>query len=261
LQTQSDLLSSADMSTLPFDDLTDVYDAMIDWPKRLAGEAPFFRELFDLADVRAVLDAACGTGRHAAMFHSWGLRVEGADVSPNMIRRARASFGEPQGLRWSIRGFDQPVVPPGSFDAAVCVGNSLALAPDVSTAERAVRQLLAAARPGGAVVIHLLNLWSLPEGPIVWQKCRSAALPQGESLIIKGVHRSGARGYVDLLIASPDGGPWRHAESVPLVGLEAEQLAAAARDAEATSVELLGGYGRQPYDRDTSVDLILVARR
>ena len=29
-----------------FDDLTDVYEAMINWPKRLAHEEPFFHGLF-----------------------------------------------------------------------------------------------------------------------------------------------------------------------------------------------------------------------
>ena len=30
-----------------FDDFADVYDAMIDWPKRLAHEEPFYRRLFE----------------------------------------------------------------------------------------------------------------------------------------------------------------------------------------------------------------------
>ena len=70
-----------------FDDLTDIYDAMIDWPKRLAHEGSFYRRVFEQHDVRSVVDVACGTGRHAAMFHSWGLRVEAADLSPAMIDR------------------------------------------------------------------------------------------------------------------------------------------------------------------------------
>ena len=94
------------MSETSFDDLTDVYEAMIDWPKRLNAEAPFFRRLFEKHNVKRVADVACGTGRHAAMFHSWGLEVEGSDISPNMIDRARETFREPAGLRWAVRGFD-----------------------------------------------------------------------------------------------------------------------------------------------------------
>src|SRR5690242_5485095 len=122
------------MSQTPFDDLTDVYEAMIDWPKRLGVEAPFFRGLFERFHVKRVADIACGTGRHAAMFHSWGLEVEGSDLSPNMIARARDTFGEPGGLRWTVRGFDRPPGENGSSDAVTCLGNSLALAGDLAAA-------------------------------------------------------------------------------------------------------------------------------
>ncbi|MCR4415548.1 MAG: class I SAM-dependent methyltransferase, partial [Thermoguttaceae bacterium] len=136
------------MGLLAFDDLSDVYEAMIDWPKRLANETPFFRRLFDAVQARSVLDVACGTGHHAAMFHSWGLRVEGADASPRMIERCRARFGESDRLGFVVRSFDQLAAAPEPFDAVICVGNSLALAPDAATAGRAVAAMFGAVRPG-----------------------------------------------------------------------------------------------------------------
>ena len=125
-----------------------------------------------------------------------------------------------------MRGFGEPILPSEPFDAVVCVGNSLALAPDRATAETAILQMLAALRPGGLLVVQLLNLWRLPDGPCVWQKCRCAMLPlssplppgegQGEGrrialrasspatevLILKGVHRCDSRGYVDLAVVN-----------------------------------------------------------
>ena len=244
-----------------FDDLTDIYEAMIDWPKRLAHETPFYRRWFERCGVRSVVDVACGTGRHAAMFHDWKLRVEGADLSPNMIDRARRQFGEPPGLRWVVRGFDAPIDPAEPFDAALCVGNSLALAPDTATVGRTVEQMLAAVRPGGLIVIHVLNLWRLPDGPCVWQKCQAALLPQGEVLIVKGIHRCGGRGYVELLVADRAHGTQIHSESVPLLGLEAAELQQMLRRAGAAEVPCFGGYQEQPYDRLTSVDLLLAGRK
>ena len=249
------------MTSLPaFDELTDVYQSLVDWPKRLAHETPFYRELFAAAGVRRVVDVACGTGQHAAMFQSWQLDVEAADIAPQMIDAARSSFGEPPGLRWVVRGFDEPVSQPGSFDAAVCVGNSLALAPDATTASRAIGQMLSAVRPGGVVVVHALNLHSLPDGPCVWQKCLRVAMPRrGEVLILKGVHRYGLRGFVDLVVADAAGGTMLHSESIPLLGFGGDALAAIARQAGAASTELFGGYQQQPYDPNRSVDLLLVA--
>jgi SAM-dependent methyltransferase len=244
-----------------FQDLTDVYEAMIDWPKRLAHEAPFYRRRFGHYGVGSLVDVACGTGQHAAMFHSWNLRVEGADLSPAMIDRARASFGEPAGLRWVVRGFDQPIGADGSFDAAVCVGNSLPLAPNMAAARQAVGQMLAAVRSGGLLVIHVLNLWRLPDGPCVWQKCRRAALPQGEAVIVKGVHRCGTRGYVDLIVTELAADAPMQTECVPLLGLEAADLESMARAAGAGEICFFGGYEDQPYDRHQSTDLLMVAKK
>lgn len=178
-----------------FDDLTDVYEAMIDWPKRLAHEEPFYRRMVESARAKSVVDVACGTGHHAAMFHSWGLQVETEDVSPSMIRRAQRTFGHPPGLFWLVRGFEQPI--PGSFDMAICVGNSLALAQDQGAVGRAIRQMLLAVGSRGLAIVHLLNLWRLPDGPCVWQKFQCATLPRNDVIIAKAVHRSGTRGYVE----------------------------------------------------------------
>ena len=248
------------MPSQPFDDLSDVYEAMIDWPKRLAHEEPFYRQLFERIGARSVVDVACGTGRHAARFRSWGMRVEGADLSPQMIQRARQAFGESDELRWVVRSFDQPIQPAQAFDAAICVGNSLALAPDRDTVNRAIGQMLAAVRPGGAVVVHVLNLWHLPDGPCVWQKSVRTRLARGEVLIVKGVHRCGGRGYVEVVVTELNTGRMQ-SESAAFWGLEADELARMARQSGAAQCHLFGSYLQEPYDRQQSQDLILLAER
>ncbi len=240
-------------------DLADVYEAMVDWPKRLANEGPFYRRWFERVGVESLVDVACGTGHHAAMFHAWGLRVEGADLSAGMIERARAQFGEPAGLRWRVRGFDQPITRQEPLDAAICVGNSLALAPDVATVERALAEMAAAVRPDGLLVVHVLNLWRLADGPCMWQKCRRARLAQGEMLIVKGMHRCATRGYVDLVVTALDGNVQMQSESVPFLGLETAELERMVRSAGAREVQFFGGYQDQPYDRQQSVDLLMIA--
>lgn len=247
------------MKTTLFDDLADVYEAMIDWPRRLAHEEPFYRRLFDELGARSVVDVACGSGRHAAMFHGWGLRVEAADVSRAMVERAKANFGEPAGLRWLVRGYDEPIEADEPFDAAVCIGNSLALAPDMETATRAVGRMFDAVRSGGAVAIHVLNVWRFPEGPVTWQKCVRSTLPQGDVTIVKGVSRSGGHGFVQLVVTTWEEKPVLAAESVPFWGLEPAGLEEMARSAGASRVECFGDYRDGPYERAQSGDLIMIA--
>jgi len=247
---------------LMFQDLADLYDALIDWPKRLANEEPFYRELFGRVGVRRVLDAACGTGRHAALFHSWGSHVEGADLSPGMIARCRQQFGESDSLRWIVRAFDEPIVTPPPFDAVLCVGNSVALAPDAATVARAVRQMLSATRAGGVCVLQALNLWHLPDGPCVWQKCKTVHVGADQHLLVKGVHRAGSRGFVDLvdLTITPSGATPRY-DSGAFLGLEAAELTSVARSAGARAVQCYGSFQRAPYEREQSQDLIVVSEK
>jgi len=249
------------VTTSRFDDLTDVYAAMIDWPRRLGNDEPFFRQLFDEVGARRVADVACGTGHHAAMFHSWGLEVEADDISPNMIDGARRNFGEPDGLTWSVRSFEQPIPVDEPLDAVTCLGNSLALAGDLATAERAAGSMLDALRPGGLLVLHVLNVWRLPDGPCLWQKCLRSELPQGECLITKGVQRVGDRAFVQLIVARLEAPSEFQSESVPFLALEAEELTGFVQAAGATSIQVFGNQKAQLFQRDSSVDLIVVAKK
>jgi SAM-dependent methyltransferase len=258
-----------------FDDLTQVYEAMIDWPKRLANEAPFFRQHFERAGVMRVADVACGTGHHAAMFHAWGLDVTGIDLSPQMIERARAHFGESDRLRWRVRPFDEPLKTAHSFDALVCVGNSLALAPDLQAARRVLQHMFDAVRPdGGVVIVHVLNLYKLPDGPCVWQKALRTTIASERVIVLKGVHRSGDIGRVEMAILATDNAAdaaadaadadrklLRTSQSVPFLGLRANDLQSVAVDNGSTELRLFGNYHDQPFDSATSTDLIMVALR
>ncbi|MCH7872887.1 MAG: class I SAM-dependent methyltransferase, partial [Planctomycetes bacterium] len=165
------------------------YDALINWQRRLERETPFYRRLFEQVGVERVLDVACGTGRHARMFHSWGLTVEGADVSPEMLAHCRDQTEKSDTLRWVERSFDQPAPAGAPFDAAICVGNSLAIAPDLKAVGEVLRAMTASVRPGGALVIQVLNLWRIAEGSITWQKCGRIQDDDGDRIFLKGIHR------------------------------------------------------------------------
>ncbi len=238
------------------------YDALINWQRRLERETPFYRRLFERLGVKRVLDVACGTGRHARMFHSWGLTVEGADVSPEMLAHCRSQTGESDTLRWVERSFDQPAPAGAPFDAAICVGNSLAIAPDLKAVGEVLRAMTASVRPGGALVIQVLNLWRIAEGSITWQKCGRIQDDDGDRIFLKGIHRSGACGYVEVatLTLSEDDvdGQYRTAT---ILAIERDDLIGLAEAAGAAECVTYGGYDDSPYDRQGSTDLILVARR
>ena len=253
---------SSSNAPAPFEDAA-YYDALIDWPKRLAREGPFFKKHFEAVSARRVLDAACGTGRHAAMFHAWGLEVEAADLSAAMIAHGRRTHGEPPTLRWVQRSFAEPTGAPGAFDAAVCLGNSLALAQEPAERDRVCAALWDALRDGGVCILHVLNLWHVPDGPTQWPKCVRVELAGRDHVLLKAMHRAGDRGYIDLidLHLSAEGGVEHRTESACFAGIEAERLCGRLRSLGAAPIALYGDYEGTPYARTASGDLIVVAHK
>jgi SAM-dependent methyltransferase len=135
------------------------YDRFVDWGKRLEREAPFFRLLFAEHGVRSVIDVGCGTGRHTVLFASWGLDVTGIDPDTAMLEQARA-FATGQGSRarfaeGGFGGLGALGMPPA--DAVTCTGNALPHVDGLMGLRAAVRDFAAVLRPGGVVVLHLLN--------------------------------------------------------------------------------------------------------
>jgi ubiquinone/menaquinone biosynthesis C-methylase UbiE len=55
----------------------------------LEAEQPVVREILDALPIGVALDAACGTGRHAAQLASLGHKVIGVDISREMLEVAR----------------------------------------------------------------------------------------------------------------------------------------------------------------------------
>jgi SAM-dependent methyltransferase len=95
-----------------------------------------------------VLDCACGIGLLAAGLAQAGYDVHAADISAEMVARARA-----RGVAAEIRSWDD-TPPSGDFDVVLCVGNSLAHAEDRRAGLRAMAGALG---PGGRVIVTSRN--------------------------------------------------------------------------------------------------------
>jgi ubiquinone/menaquinone biosynthesis C-methylase UbiE len=110
------------------------------------------RVVSPFATGRRVLEVGCGTGlilerlaRHAQ--EAWGL-----DVSPGMLRAARA-----RGLSVVVGSATSLPFADASFDM-VCSFKVLAHVPDI---EQALREITRVTKPGGAMVLEFYNPWSL----------------------------------------------------------------------------------------------------
>ncbi|MFN3874351.1 MAG: class I SAM-dependent methyltransferase [Flavobacteriales bacterium] len=100
-----------------------------------------------------LLDLACGRGRHARHFAALGLRVTGADISPESIAEARALV---PGAEFLVHDMRVPIAG-ARFDAIVCLFTSLGYSGSMDDDQRVLSAVEAMLVPGGRFVLDFMN--------------------------------------------------------------------------------------------------------
>ena len=129
-----------------------------------------------------VLDAACGTGRHAEWLAARGHDLIGVDVSPAMLARARAKIPGGRFEQGDLSALPQP---DASVDAVLC---TLALV-HLADLRPALAEFARVVRPGGRVVISDVHPFLVALG---WQAQFRTA--DGETGFVR-LHRHLASDY------------------------------------------------------------------
>ncbi len=164
-----------------FDDQAAAYDRWYATPlgglvDRVEKEALFVL-MPDLAG-RRVLEVGCGTGNISLALARRGARVVGADLSGPMLAAARRKAEQEGAALLLVRGeAGRLPFPEACFDGVVSV-LALDFIPD---REGALREMVRVLRPGGFLVLALLNrysLWTLKRvlrawfKPSLWREAR-----------------------------------------------------------------------------------------
>lgn len=112
----------------------------------ILAEEPVVHELLSQYPLGAALDAACGTGRHAAYLAALGHRVSGIDATAEMLEKAKARVPS---AHFETADLREIPLRDGAMDCAVCT-LALTHCPDLGPP---VQELARVVRPGGHVVI------------------------------------------------------------------------------------------------------------
>jgi glycine/sarcosine N-methyltransferase len=159
-----------------YDTFSKDYDRFVNWPSRLAAEMPFIERILGVTEVGGplrVLDAACGTGMHAIALAKAGYKTAGADLSVGMIEQACANaLAERVSVRFEKAGFGElgKVFGEDSFDALLCLGNSLPHLLDSEALAISLADFAACLSPGGLVLIQNRNFDSVLSSRERWME-------------------------------------------------------------------------------------------
>lgn len=121
-------------------------------PESTEAEVDFIERHLGLTPGSHLLDVPCGSGRHTLALAARGHRLTGVDISAEAIGYARRAAAEAHVDVELIVAEMRDIPRNGSFDAAVCMGNSFGYLDFAGTREF-VAALAGAVRPGGGLVI------------------------------------------------------------------------------------------------------------
>jgi SAM-dependent methyltransferase len=252
-----------------YDELSSDYDRFVNWNNRLPYELPFLERT--LKGKHRLLDAACGTGMHAIALARRGFDASGADLSSQMVARARINAAE-AGVVVDFReaGFGELahsfLTEPGSslFDAVLCLGNSLPHAVGPGALEAALRDFAAVLRPGGVLLLQNRNFDAVTSMQQRWMEPQSHHEGDREWLFQRFYDflPSGLIQFNLITLRREGSQPWQqHVASSLLRPLTQADLSTALPAVGFEQIEWFGGLGGEPFDAISSGNLVVLARK
>ncbi|HXU46783.1 MAG TPA: methyltransferase domain-containing protein [Thermoanaerobaculia bacterium] len=203
------------------------------------------------AHPRAVLDLACGAGRHTAALRRRGYRTLGVDLSVTMLARAQVPrvAGDMRGLPFAA----------GSFDWVLNFFTSFGYFEGERENFRVLEEMVRILAPGGRFLIDLMN----PHSAIANLTPHEVQEAEGRRVEIDRWYDAATQRINKRIRVVPNGpannGPARaYLESVR--AYQPEEVSVGLRWAGLALGDLYGNFRGDPYDRD-SERLILVGRK
>ena len=199
-----------------YDSLSADYDRFVNRENRLAFEMPFIEDQLHLVSQGShsirILDAACGTGKHALALASHGYQVSGADLSAGMIEKAVSNARTAKiDVVFRKAGFGELSRYYHDFDALLCLGNSL---PHISGSSELVETLIdfgTCLRPGGLLLIQNRNFDAVMASQERWMTPESYLSDEGEWLFVRfyDFDQDGLITFHVITLARENGKSWR----------------------------------------------------
>lgn len=237
------------------EDYVTIYEPLLP-PVRTAREVEEIVHLLALPKGAAILDLACGYGRHAIALAERGYRVTGQDLSAVLLRRAAADAdARSVPVRWVQRDMrDIPYT--GEFDAVISVFTSFGYLETDADDQRVLVQARQALKPGGQFLLETIS-----RDAFVRQFQPSGVDQRNDGLVVieeRQFEPVTGRNNVRVTIQWPDGRRAEHLHSVRVYC--PTELGALCQRAGLPVERWFGGLDGSPLDL-TSRRPVLIGRR
>jgi glycine/sarcosine N-methyltransferase len=243
------------------------YDRFVNWKNRLAVEMPFLERQLKEVGAKRVLDSACGTGMHAIALAQARFETTGADFSAGMVDQARVNANTAGiAVQFEVAGFGELEKTFGreSFDALLCLGNSL---PHVSNKDHLISTLVdfaACLKPGGLLIVQNRNFDAVMEKKMRWMEPQ-AAREGGEEWIFLRFYDFEPDGMITfhiLTLHRVGEAEWQQTiRSTPLYPRLKAQMKTALEMSGFGEIAYYGDMTGAPFDVGSSGNLVIQARR
>ncbi|MFX0200677.1 MAG: class I SAM-dependent DNA methyltransferase [Candidatus Hodarchaeota archaeon] len=245
-----------------FDEFSEEYDLMINWPERIKREEQFFRTIFKRLHLSRILDAGCGTGKHAIEFSKWGIDVVGCDISPKMIERAKLNAqAEHASIQFEVAAFHELTKKlSGPFDAIICLGNNLAQVTKEADLRLTLQEMHKILSLGGVCIIQIQNYEKILKNQQRFMPLKVATQEGKEFLFFRllDLHEDPITLFIVTFIK--ENGEWTYlVKSTRLKPWRKNQLQTFLFEVGFKKLEFYGTYTFEKYDENKSTDLIIIA--
>jgi glycine/sarcosine N-methyltransferase len=248
------------------------YDRFVNWEARLKVELPWIDEQLQKAPPtnrasRHVLDAACGTGMHAIALAQRAYTVAGADLSASMVERARQNARAARvQARFETAGFGAlaKTFGAGSFEAVLCLGNSLPHVLTPAELELTLDDFADCLQPDGLLILQNRNFDAVMAQKERWMEPQ-AYRDDGQEWVFVRFYDFDPDGLITfniLTLKREAQGEWRQqASATRLRPLMQGEIIPALNAAGFGDIESYGNMSGAPFDAGTSGNLVLTAKR
>ncbi|HTY91258.1 MAG TPA: class I SAM-dependent methyltransferase [Methanocella sp.] len=238
------------------------YDLFMPWEQRILRERRFFKYMLDTYNVNSVLDCFCGTGFHLAMLSEMGYDVEGIDISPDMVNKARENL-KARGLEPMIAlGDVKAINTKKKYDCVLSMGNSLPHEFGDDNILKALKSMHDALNPGGICIVHIENFDRLYEDRELFIPSRHRRDDTGSDIFIFAIEYYEGRVVFNILSVIERGGlPKFAVDTVEYYPIKAGRLRELINETGFGEIRCYEDFRMSPPGRDRTYDIIMVAKK